>query len=275
MLSERAKSLVREKISSLTTDSEIENDGLEPSPKRPCTGLWKSFSDILEEAGASVSNESGSQKLDAYLAEPLITFGRESCYNWWANNRHRFPSLTKIARQYLHVGAPPTSVLLIKFGGALALPMPTKKVASIIGVYVRLREKISSLTTDSEIENDGLEPSPKRPCTGLWKSFSDILEEAGASVSNESGSQKLDAYLAEPLITFGRESCYNWWANNRHRFPSLAKIARQYLCAPPTSVASERLFSGAGEIYNDRRSRLAPEKAEMLLIIKYNFPLHK
>ena len=138
-----------------------------------------------------------------------------------------------------------------------------------------VREKISSLTTDSEIENDGLEPSPKRPCTGLWKSFSDILEEAGASVSNESGSQKLDAYLAEPLITFGRESCYNWWANNRHRFPSLAKIAQPCLCAPPTSVASERLFSGAGEIYDDRRSRLAPEKAEMLLIIKNSFPLHK
>ena len=136
-----------------------------------------------------------------------------------------------------------------------------------------VREKISSLTTGSESENDGLEPSPKRPC-GLWKSFSDILEEAGASVRNESDSQKLDAYLAEPLIIFSRESCYNWWANNRHRFPSLAKIAQQYLCAPPTSVALERLFSGAGGIYDDRRSRLAPEKSEMLLIIKNNFPLH-
>ena len=94
------------------------------------------------------------------------------------------------------------------------------------------------------------------------------LEEAGASVSSEGGSQELDAYLAEPLTTFGRESCYSWWA---HRFPYLAKVAQQYLCAPPTSVASERLFSGAGDVYNDKRNRLAPEKAEMLLYIKNNF----
>ena len=99
------------------------------------------------------------------------------------------------------------------------------------------------------------------------------LEEAGASVSSEGGSQELDAYLAEPLITFGRESCYSWWANNRHRFSYLVKVARQYLCAPPTSVASERLFLGAVDVYDDKRNRLAPEKAEMLLFIKNNFSL--
>ena len=104
----------------------------------------------------------------------------------------------------------------------------------------------------------------------------DILEEVCTSVSNESGSQKLDAYLAETLITLGRESCYNWWANHRHRFPSLVKLLDSaYVLAPPTSVASERLFSEAGEIYDDRRSRLAPVKVEILLIIKNNFPLHK
>ena len=113
-----------------------------------------------------------------------------------------------------------------------------------------MRDKISSLNIGSI--NPNKEPSLKHPCTGLWKTFSDILEEAGASVSSEGGAQELDTYLAEPLITFGRESCYSWWANNKHRFPYLVKVARQYLCASPTSVASERLLSGAGDVYDDK-----------------------
>ena len=43
--------------------------------------------------------------------------------------------------------------------------------------------------------------------------------------------------------------------------------------APPTSVSSERLFSGAGKIYDLKRNRLAPERAEILLFIKNNLKL--
>ena len=131
---------------------------------------------------------------------------------------------------------------------------------------------MTSQITEEE-NSDEVEPSSKRPCSGIWKNFSDILEKAGASVSNESRLQELDTYLAEPLIKFGRESCYGWWAANKIRFPVLSKIARKYLCAPPTTVASERLFSGTGDIYDDKRNRLAPDNAEMLLFIKNNLPM--
>ena len=81
----------------------------------------------------------------------------------------------------------------------------------------------------------------------LMEKLSDMLEEAGASVSSEGDSQELNAYLAEPQITFGRESCYSLWAK---WFPYLSKVEQRYICAPPTSVASERLFSWAGDVYN-------------------------
>jgi hypothetical protein len=48
---------------------------------------------------------------------------------------------------------------------------------------------------------------------------------------------------------------------------------RQYLSAPPSSVASEQLFSGAGLVYEEHRNRLRGEKAAKLLFVKYNLPL--
>jgi len=53
----------------------------------------------------------------------------------------------------------------------------------------------------------------------------------------------------------------------------IAKIARKYLSDPLTRVSSERLFSGTGELYDDKPSRLIPQLAKSLLVIKYNFPL--
>ena len=55
----------------------------------------------------------------------------------------------------------------------------------------------------------------------------------------------------------------------------LSQLAKCDLSAPPTSVASERLFSVAGDIYDEKRNRLAPERAEMILFINKNFQLVK
>jgi hypothetical protein len=117
------------------------------------------------------------------------------------------------------------------------------------------------------------EPSAKRPC--VLTTYSKLLQEAGAHVSEdrEIGSTQLDLNLVEPLIQLGKEDPFHWWSKNQKRFPQLAKIAQKYLSAPPSSVASERLFSGAGDVYDDKRNKLAPEKAEMLLFIKNNFKM--
>jgi len=72
-------------------------------------------------------------------------------------------------------------------------------------------------------------------------------------------------YLGLPTYT-----CSYW---NSSQFPSLEPAARKYLSAPPTSVASEKLFSAAGQIYADRCSNLLGENAEKLLFMAYNIRL--
>ena len=132
-----------------------------------------------------------------------------------------------------------------------------------------LQQRLSALSTPVHAsENiDSEEPAPKRSRTALLECFSEILQEAGASVSEDSENE-IARYLSEPLIEFHKGNQYlTWWANNQNRFPSLAKLAQKYLCAPPTSVPSERLFSLAGDVYDEKRNRLAPERAETLLFI--------
>ena len=65
----------------------------------------------------------------------------------------------------------------------------------------------------------------------------------------------------------------SYWKLKRKVFPNLAKLARKYLGPPATSVASERLFSCSGNICSDKRSRLLPERLELLVYLSKNLKL--
>ena len=62
---------------------------------------------------------------------------------------------------------------------------------------------------------------------------------------------ELSAYLQADVISQA-ESPTEWWAANAAKYPLLATEAK-HLSAPPTSVASEHVFSAAERIYTDKR----------------------
>ena len=72
---------------------------------------------------------------------------------------------------------------------------------------------------------------------------------------------KLEDKDADPLL---------WWRLHHTSFPTLAKLAKKYLCIQATSVASERLFSGAGNIVNAKRNCLKPGKVNQLCFLMNN-----
>lgn len=88
----------------------------------------------------------------------------------------------------------------------------------------------------------------------------------------EHSSKIVNQYLKEKRLSADEDPLV-WWRQNANLYPELSQLARAFLACPPTSVASERLFSGAGLIYDAKRSRLAAERAEKLLFIKYNLPI--
>ena len=80
-------------------------------------------------------------------------------------------------------------------------------------------------------------------------------------------------YCSEPpaeLDYKNASTLLNWWKQNCFRYPYLAQLVCKYLLVPATSVPSERVFSRAGHIVNDRRACLLPQNVNMLVFLAEN-----
>ena len=65
-----------------------------------------------------------------------------------------------------------------------------------------------------------------------------------------------------------------WYKENNARIPSLARLAKRYLCIQGTSVASERVFSAASSILTSNRNRLLPALVDKLIFLHNNKSLY-
>ena len=77
---------------------------------------------------------------------------------------------------------------------------------------------------------------------------------------------ELRNYLSQPTIPRQADPL-KYWEAMKHSFPNIYSVARKYLSVPATSVPSERLFSKAGIIDSDKRSRLDPERLNKLVFL--------
>lgn len=85
---------------------------------------------------------------------------------------------------------------------------------------------------------------------------------------------EMQRYLEEEIIPRTSDS-FLWWKQHRQMFPYLSKIAQEQLCTLATSVPCERLFSTAGQVLSDRRTRLSSKNVEMILFLNVNVKLMK
>ena len=64
-----------------------------------------------------------------------------------------------------------------------------------------------------------------------------------------------------------------YWKNETSMLSSLHFVARLLLAIPASSASSERVFSAAGFIHNERRATLTDEHVESMVFIRENFAL--
>jgi len=96
----------------------------------------------------------------------------------------------------------------------------------------------------------------RRRALARWTYSTPYWVRHAAPTSFASAASLVDAQLSaylQPDVISRAESLTEWWAANAAKYPLLAAEAKRYLSAPPTSVASEHVFSAAGRIYTDKR----------------------
>ena len=92
-----------------------------------------------------------------------------------------------------------------------------------------------------------------------------------AKTPMEQAELQVSAYKKEAPVSL-TTSPLTWWKDQEYTYPLLAKVARNLLCIPATSVPSERVFSTAGDIVTQQRSSIKPKHVDMLIFLKKNLP---
>lgn len=62
----------------------------------------------------------------------------------------------------------------------------------------------------------------------------------------------------------------SWWNEKKDKFPILCSLAQKYLAVSATSTASERLFSDAGNLLTNKRTRMKPKLFKKIMFLKRN-----
>lgn len=60
----------------------------------------------------------------------------------------------------------------------------------------------------------------------------------------------------------------SWWCDNAEKYPKLFKLFKELCCIPATSASSERDFSVAGNIVNNKRSVILPANVNNIIVAR-------
>jgi len=93
-------------------------------------------------------------------------------------------------------------------------------------------------------------------------SFSD------SSVKTTDVKKEMNNYLC--LEVQPSDNLLQWWHDHKRHFPFLSCMAKKCLSIPTISVPSERAFSVARYIVNEKRSCLLPENVDILVFLVDN-----
>lgn len=154
-----------------------------------------------------------------------------------------------------------------------------RQTDNMLAAKDQVRRELTQYLRSNASPTQGNITEPVEPSTSSIPSTSapkllDFLnkrkEDLGLTVPpNASAINILKMYLETSCEGDHNMNVGKFWEENKHLSP-LGTIAYRYLCVPATSVPSERLFSTAGYVVGNRRTRLQADAVEMLCFLNRN-----
>jgi hypothetical protein len=78
--------------------------------------------------------------------------------------------------------------------------------------------------------------------------------------SQKHDTSEVEAYMLLPQINEGMTfELLDWWNRRSTLWPTLSRMARQYMCLPATSSVVDRLFTFSGVMNGDLRKNTKEE----------------
>ncbi|KAH9686381.1 Bromo-adjacent (BAH) domain-containing protein [Citrus sinensis] len=103
-----------------------------------------------------------------------------------------------------------------------------------------------------------------KKATKWMTGFNDYVNNGDCAVV----ADELDSYLDEKVISRMEDfNILSWWKTNANRYPTLARIARDILAIPITTVASESAFNTSGRVVSSYHNKLHPSTLEALILL--------
>lgn len=150
----------------------------------------------------------------------------------------------------------------------------TESLTTIINKAVN--QSRSRSTQETEVDDNrgqtaSLTIAPeKRLSASAWDLLQQSLAQHQPRFSASARAiMEFQRYLEDEVLD-KHQNPLEWWKMNEHNYPYLSQVVRRMCCVLATSVPCERLFSKAGRILEERRTRLSAKKLEYLLFLNTN-----
>ncbi|KAL4088553.1 hypothetical protein QTP88_023646 [Uroleucon formosanum] len=128
-------------------------------------------------------------------------------------------------------------------------------------------EKRANSVTETNINSNSQELTSKEAT--MFSEWEDGVDER-AQQSIYKYKKELESYREENY-DISDDQILDFWSKQTLRFPYLSKLARQILAIPASSASSERSFSVAGRVIEQRRSCIDGSTVDAILFLNSHF----